>query len=248
MSSFQIWVVLSILLVTSFTTLDTAHVCELSKLHLRHSVSQQKKKIMRLHLYSWAVFLSNKHYTLCTLALYLSLITRTVFTQFCGKNCFWESGDFIFIVKEKKERNILCLPLMKIIIGMFFFSHFFLSHVHHRKYSTAKLNLVIVNCSFRLGTVTGVYHLMLCKCFRAMSQTGLFTALMQAEVLLHVGLLQPKPHRKFVQKKKKMALFSVSCICLVCILQIKLFNYLWMYRRSRNGCRLSPSSITIITQ
>ena len=198
---------------------------------------------MRLHLYSWAVFLSNKHYTLCTLALYLSLITRTVFTQFCGENCFWESGDFIFILKGK-GKEILCLPLMKIIIRMFFFSNIFLSHVHHRKDSTAKLHSVIVNCSFKLGTVT-VYHLMLCKCFRAMSKTGLFTALMQAEVLLVFCSLS---HIGSLSKKKRMALFSVSCICLVCILQIKLFNYLWMYRRSRNGCRLSPSSITIITQ
>ena len=67
---------------------------------------------MRLLLYSWAVFLSNEHYTLCTLALYLSLITRTVFTQFCGENCFWESGDFIFIVKEKRK-------------GIFFVNRFF---------------------------------------------------------------------------------------------------------------------------
>ena len=129
---------------------------------------------------------------------------------------------------------------------MFFFSNFFLSHVHHRKDSTAKLNSVIVNCSFRLGTVTGVYHLMLCKCFRAMSQTGLFTALMQAEVLLvfcspsHVGSLS---------KKKRWLCFlsHVFVLCASCR-----SNYSTTCERIeghwRKGCRLSPSSITMITQ
>ena len=56
---------------------------------------------------------------------------------------------------------------------------------------------------------------MLCKCFRAMSQTGLFTALMQAEVLLvfcslsHIGSLSKK-------KKKKdgfvFCLMYLSCV------------------------------------
>ena len=103
---------------------------------------------------------------------------------------------------------------MKIIIGMFFFSNFFLSHVHHRKDSTAKLNSVIVNCSFRLGTVTGVYHLMLCKCFRAMSQTGLFTALMQAEVLLVFCSLS---HIGSLSKKKKKDGFVFCLMYLSCV-------------------------------
>ena len=78
------------------------------------SVSQQKKNhevAFFFFFYSWAVFLSNKHYTLCILALYLSLISRTVFTQFCGENCFWESGDFIFIVKEKRKGIFFVYPL-----------------------------------------------------------------------------------------------------------------------------------------
>ena len=144
-----------------------------------------------------------------------------------GWELFLGKWWFYLYRERKKERNILCLPLMKIIIGMFFFSNFFLSHVHHRKDSTAKLNSVIVNCSFRLGTVTGVYHLMLCKCFRAMSQTGLFTALMQAEVLLvfcslsHIGSLSKKKERwlcflshVFVLCASCRSIYSTTCECI----------------------------------
>ena len=135
----------------------------------------------------------------------------------------------LFYCERKKVKEYsLFTPYEINYRNVFLFQFFFVSHVHHKKDSTAKLNSVIVNCSFRLGTVMGVYHLMLCKCFRAMSQTGLFTALMHAEVLLVFCSLS---HIGSLSKKVRWLCFLSHVFVLCASCRSKLFNYL-----SRSEC------------